>query len=169
MHVCTVLIYSTNMHFVLTTKYAWPTNMHAQTCMLYYSTFVLTWSSLMYSSCGISGMFHLRKTGCNGYVPVHGYCNTMFTITCAKIWSSAWEIMHIVSVSKILIFNKNECSNHKRGRWGKSETKEVVCNSHDYYKKQTKKGGITIRIASAFRGILLFHNTWWRSTPISQE
>ena len=38
----------------------------------------------------------------------------------------------------------------------KSEMKKVACNVHDYYDKQTKKGGVTIRIASAFRGILLF-------------
>ena len=37
-----------------------------------YSTFVLSWSSWTYSGSGISGMFHLRETGCNGHVSVHG-------------------------------------------------------------------------------------------------
>ena len=41
-----------------------------------YTMFALSWSSSTYSSRGISGMFHLRTTGCDGHVPVHGYCDT---------------------------------------------------------------------------------------------
>ena len=35
------------------------------------------WSSSTYSSRGISGMFRLHKTGCDGHVPEHEYCDTL--------------------------------------------------------------------------------------------
>ena len=34
-------------------------------------------SALRYSSCRISGMFHLRETGCNGHVHIYGYCDKL--------------------------------------------------------------------------------------------
>ena len=38
--------------------------------LYYYTTFMLSSPSSSYSSRGISGMFRLRETGCDGHVPV---------------------------------------------------------------------------------------------------
>ena len=98
------------------------------------TTFGLIYSSSMYSSHGILGMFHTCKTGCDSHVPVADIVTHniyMYNHVCNGSKLSTESIAHGYTVKTMSHW----------GRRGRSEMKKVVCNIYSYFKKQAKKGG----------------------------